>query len=444
MIAVKENKQHIAVCIPTIHRTAEIKDFLANCVEYYIKAGCDIYYFDSNEDDKTEKLIKQYSHDDHVFYIRTAPNLELDAAVLIIFEYIKEREYNYIWLCTDSIQYSKEALNIILQHTSKNYDMISVDFSTNQNSYFEEVTDPLNYFSRTAYISTLFGAVLINSETMLKKADWNYYQAKFSDPKVKAFACIHFYYHRILQLSSFCGAILSLGKNRFMNSRLKKDSIYVRDSIYTWCGQWSSIINDLPSAYDPYKIRAIRQIGSSFFPDADQFLRMRLDDIYSLENYLQYEDKWEDITSVPKEELLEIALRPKADIERQFRYSLESGTQKLKRFCKNHSKVMILGAGSVGNAYGVYFNKCGIQFDAFCVLHRKDSLVELLDHPIYLLDDILENNNGVGFVLGMGRNDAKMALTVVKGIIPDEDIFFDPMFRRDLMFSLGYRRFFSW
>ena len=192
---------NIAVCIPTYERCEVVKDFLNTCAELYISYGLDIYYYDSSVSDKTLYVVSEWiKKSNNIYYIKMPSNMPSNIKVFNIFSgYGLKKQYDFIWVCGDAIQFSYTAINNLMSKIDKTYDIIQMNSRDFDKIGTREYTDYNEYLRDCAWELTLYGSAILNVNTILKDVDWKFYKKIYSKENLINFSHVGFYFTRICE-----------------------------------------------------------------------------------------------------------------------------------------------------------------------------------------------------------------------------------------------------
>lgn len=434
-------KVSLALCIPTYERSSMVEDFLVNYSPYYIKAGIDIYYYDSSVSDRTKDVVCSWPDQDHVHYIRMPSEMHGNTKVYRIFQgYGLEKSYDFIWLSNDGIRCLEPAIEQLMSSLSLEYDMVQLSQldCKHKNVGTRVFTDPNEYMQLCGWHLNLFGAVVLNNHTMLNSVDWAYYEEKFLVEPLINYSHVSFYFYRILELNHFCALHLSVAPRLIRNSHLKKTTCWSRIFFYIVCEAWVQTIDDLPSYYTNKKQIMIDIGDLSLLRNMSQIYRYKELGIYSLGIFLKYWTVWNRVTSLPRWKLLLPAVIPRSMVKTFYSLRQIIGQMRLQKFCAAHKRIIIYGANVMGDLYAQYFDKLGLSYEAFCVSRRKASQQEKFGHQIYEFSELDYLAGDMGFVLAMQEDSVKEVLSMIQKTIESHDIFCNLNFNKDIRFAFGY------
>lgn len=426
------NEEHacLAVCIPTYKRCCVVQDFLERAAELYFRAGIDLYYYDSSPDRDTEQLVRSWMErfPNHIFYIRIPEHVHANMKVYKIFQlYGMRKTYDFIWVCNDAIRFTGPVLTQILSCLDRQYDMIEVNTRDVERLGTRVYEDRNAYFQDCAWELTLFGAAILNADTMLRGVDWVYYEQKYQKTELVNFSHVSFYFTRICKLKQFRALHMSVDPREFSSSIYKKGPGWYRDAAFIFCEAWVSTIEDLPECYTGKAEVMKKPGGYSMLKDEKSFLTLRGEEVFSLKILWKYRDKWTKVCGVPVWKLYLIAALP-ACLARfgQKETGLEKrGKKRLFTFCQSVPVVYLFGTGWGGYGYGELLNRAGIAYQGFCVSNTAENPARLCDHPVCALDGL--DRERVGVVVSMAAEKGKVIQAMLKerGF---QHVYFDPDF----------------
>lgn len=429
----------LALCIPTYERDEIVEDFLIKCSAYYIRAGIDIYYYDSSVSDKTKNVVCGWADQEHIHYVRLPSDLDGNTKAYRIFQgYELKKEYDFIWLSNDGLQCKETAIAQLMSSLSLDYDIVEINHTDHEKIGNRVLTDPNEYLQMCAWHLGLFGAAILNRHTMLNGVDWAFYEEKFLTPTLISWSHVSFYFYRILELERFCALHLSVSGSQISESKLKKD-IGWRDQMFSVvCERWVQTIMGLPDFYTNKESACVKLGDLSLLREIEWFYHFRKKGFYSLKVYHKYHHVWSNVTSIPRAQLLVAACTPKSLIKLHEKIYKTMRLAKLRKFCKSHPRIMIYGTGGTGAIYDQYFKKEGLHYEAFCVSHRKPDKAEYLQHPVYEFDEIKHASKEIGYVFALVAINVEDVLTIIGNSVDKSHIFYEPGLVKIIRRENGY------
>ncbi len=420
----------IAVCIPTYNRSKIVEEFLAKCSEDYINHGIDIYIYDSSTNCETENMVNLWRGKlNDLYYIRIPSYLHANMKVFKIFQQHGLRmPYDFIWVCGDTLRFNKEALNKILPNIIPEYDIIEVNGSDKENIGTRLYDNCNDYFRDCAWHLTLFGAAILNVNTMLSDVNWKEFELRYSSDEFINFSHVSFYFSKLALMKSFKALHLSLKPYLLMTSALKENYGWYNETFHVICCGWVKTIKNLPSCYED-KREAMVKFGKFTVFNTMDLLRLRRDGHYNMAIYKLYRDVWKEVCDIPIINLYMIALMPglMSDYVRKKTIFLKTFKSRLllKRFLKRYSSIIIYGAGKKALRYGTQFSKEKISYTGYCVTELGNNDRILLGHPVYLLADLKGSLSDVGIVLAINPSNAEEVIKILGSLGFKENVFYD-------------------
>lgn len=214
-------------------------------------------------------------------------------------------------------------------------------------------------------------------------------------------------------------------------SKFKIESSWVKNYFYIQCEGFVQTIEGLPDYYTN-KEQVLTDARTLPIKSIDQFYRYKEFGIYSMRVFLKYRAVWSVIAPFPKWKLFLVALVPRPLVKGFHGLRRTVGRTKLQKFCTAHKRIIIYGTGFVGNLYAQYFDRLGLDFEAFCVSRRKTPRQENLHRPVYEFSELKHMAGDIGFVLAMEERNIAEVLPTVQEVVSDHDIFCNVKFNEDI------------
>ena len=428
------NKVSVALCIPTYERSEWIADFLENYAPHYIEAGIDIYYYDGSESTKTEEVVCNYPQKEHIYYIKRTPEWK---SPMIFQKYGLKKDYDFIWLCNDAIQLKRDAIDILMANLSIDYDIVEVN-GTGYGPGTKIFRNCNEYMQQCAWHTTLYGALLLNTHTMLDKVNWNNYKELFTS-KWRPYRHVAFYFSRILELDQFCALHLAMDPQIVRGSKYKKTPGWIHQSLQVQLEGWVSTIEELPDYYSG-KDKVIKQIGNFGLMTGRALCYLRMDRDYSLKEYIRYKNDWKKITEIPSYRLFILALTPRKLVKKLLECKIRKSQElkKLHKFYNSFHKIIIFGIGESAFRYAQYFEQQEIVFEGFCA-QRSHGKKEYLGYPIFNIDDVAQMESA-GMIVALGEAGAEVAVPDISRKMSADSIYFSADLEPVILYELGYGR----
>jgi hypothetical protein len=411
------DNNRLAVFVPTYGRRMIIDELLVVLLPLYVKYGIDLYIYDSNEDDDTMNTVELFQkRNDNLFYLRYPPEMHGNMKVMDIYQKVGwEKDYDYIWVCQDALRFTEACLVAILNNLiTADYDMLVMFMDVNDGLYEREYTDLNEFFLDCMWKTTLFGACILNTRTMLEGVDWEYLTDRYCVADKINFSHACFYFEHIITLKNF--KVRSI-INKFNFSALRKHSGWYDSVFLVWLDYFPSAINALPDTYIN-KREAVRKrclYGRGFFA-VNHLIELRKDGILNRKVFKQYKRQWVMYTNTSIITFFLCTMLPLALLifmTRNIKYTKivifvyhYLGLRHLKRFCKKYKDIYIYGAGMVAKRYIQYLNKMNVSISGVVVTSVKKQEQESIDGVSLMEYDEIQNKETTGIVLGLNPKNA--------------------------------------
>lgn len=427
------SKVSVALCIPTYERSECVADFLENYAPHYIEAGIDIYYYDGSGSTKTEEVVCNYPKKEHVYYIKRP----VDFHPLMIFQgYGLRKEYDFIWLCNDGFQYAKDAIKIIMTNLCADYDIVEI----NQSSLgigtriFYSYSE---YMQKCAPYAGAWGAVLLNSHTMLNNVNWNNYEDLFAMDLLEEFWHLSFYFNRILELDRFCALYLAMDPQIIRSSKYKKSSGWIHNSLKVGFENFVNAIEGLPDCYEGKDI-AIKNGLNFGLSTLTAMYYHRMAGTYSLKEYLKYKHIIAKFSTIPNYKMFALALAPRVCIRRFVEHKIGRSQEirHLQRFYNSFSQIVIFGIGHGAFRLKEYFEQNSTEFKGFCA-QRSHGKKEYMNYPIFSIDDVAHMEQ-VGVIVALPKHSAQAAIADITKKLSANSVYFSVNLDLVISYELGY------
>lgn len=412
----------LAVCVPTYERSDVVEELLFKSLRLYYDNNIDVFIYDSSTDDKTKKVVADYQREfDNLVYVRIDSSVHSNMKVYKIFqEFERNRKYEYIWVCSDSIRWAEDTVKRICELTKDKYDFLIVNYRDVEKIGTKIYTDKNQLFLDCAWHMTLYGATIIRVETVLKDVNWNYLTTKYMIPNRINHSHVALYFEQINKMPAFQAFHLSVGSEKLSASTLKKIPGWHHDTFYVWGTCWPSMIKALPAEY-LFKKQVIKKSGvNSSILSAENILFLRNGGIYNLRIFLTYLGRWHTLTDISIRLLFIIAIMPKDFYKSEKERKLK---KKIKSFCKAYTYIYVYGCGTKANRFAGYLDEMGIEYKSFLVSKKEAEKDQFRDHPVKQYTRDLLDNSRVGLIVALNEANTKEIIQTYPEIQSKKNVF---------------------
>lgn len=246
----------LAVIVPTANRPESIRYYLQQVGEAHEFYGIDLIFYDSSDDDETERVVEEFTEGkcEHIIYERYTGGFDgitIDEKGTTAYSVFSKR-YKYVWMSRDSWVIDIAGIQKeLFRYTCKSPDAI-VLYSPGEDEKhigYREYTDCTELFRDSCCHMSILGATIFSSEFMHRvlqnqpldsKKNYGMYQpiamfAQWASQPMFVISQTINYYYRSIHSSDVS----------FWNKNGR--------ALWQWGENWYSLINGLPSVYDADK-----------------------------------------------------------------------------------------------------------------------------------------------------------------------------------------------
>ena len=418
---------NIALCIPTYQRHECVYEFLHEYSEYYQKYGMDIYYYDSSPDDKTYSIVKTFCENvSGIYYVRIPVEMHSNAKVYKIFQqYGLKKSYDFIWVCNDAIRFSEQALAQMQAQINDSYEIVEMDHEDVEQLVLRIYEKPNLYLRDCAWKLTLYGAAILNVHTILSGIEWSAYEQKFLKREMINFSHVSLYFNRIVEMKQFKALHIPIESKEFKSSMYKKYPGWHNDTFFIFCESWVNTIERLPNCYTEKKEAILKHGIYTFFKDSSAFENLKIQGIFGFRIFCKYIRQWKKICNVSVFRLFRISLTPVRVYERREEKKRKERMLKCLSFIKNHSGLVLYGAGHMAHLTASYLDIKKIRYEYFCVTYADEKKKEYMKHPIKELSSVIGDLHSKGILICMQEDFAKEVIDVLEKNGLGENYYYD-------------------
>ena len=297
----------IAMCIPTKNRPEMISRVMRLAPRLYSKYPIDVYYYDSSDNEETERIIKPYlSQYSNFHYVRMDPDISVERKVEMIFAgYGWIERYDYLWPVKDRVRFRESSLDAVMESAERDLDVIFLggvprcaDRFHSKKSYD---ANPVELYRDWGWTATSLQTVIFRWSSMLGE-DFtveNFERESVYDYNIYWIQYFWLFY-RLAQIPKSRIRVL-LGDEAVSYSYQHGKSEWERRVFKVWKEDWVRVNEGLPEIYDGHKSKVILEGAShmSVFGGVDRIKELRNSGILTEENLEDVLVDWERVSDVP-------------------------------------------------------------------------------------------------------------------------------------------------
>lgn len=399
------------MCIPTYNNPLFLSELLTDRAETYCQHEIDIIFFDSSEDSASEKIVREYAADhDNVAYKRLDDELnevpvsmQSNTKAYYILKHFSEpsdERYEYLWICSDALRFSDEALDRIDSYISAGkYDYIMLNSHEEQYRGDRLYPKPADFIKDNAWWMTWYGTTIVRIDTVLAGVDWDYYFDRYLRESSYNYSHLAFYAERTFMLNSFSAVSIDIWPGGLMISENKIGSGWINDVFHILFDVWPHVINMLSDKLDCTKETTDNMYRYSHSFTFEQLYHLRACGKFTNEVYEAHKEWIQIMVRKGDVEIRKVlALEPDVISERLIRI-----WDNFMKFYDNHDSIVIYGAGYFARIYAALFNQKGLAFRGFIVSNTADNPTELMGKPVTEVDQTDFCAEKTGIVLGISE-----------------------------------------
>jgi len=309
----KREKSLVAICIPTHNHPEVVEDVLRESLDIYKKYNVDVYYYDSSENDDTQRVINSFKMVGYsnLYYVRVPYDWGVDYKVQMIFSQYKfQKDYEYIIPLKDRVYYSDNLWQCVISGMQKKPDIMLVGLSVYNNSFgtFVEYTNPVAFYRDCGWLTTSLDAVIYRYKSILSDFDMEQYNIENKNKPYNIYWVAYVLLFRKLAEGKRVIAIISDNDRIIINSELGKSS-WKNDTFKIWKDYWIAVNEGLPQLYNEIKKSVIKTTSSLPWLLGSRELMIELHEMGVLTpaSINQVLDRWEEVSNIPPDTMVDIA-----------------------------------------------------------------------------------------------------------------------------------------
>lgn len=411
----------LAICIPTYNRAKIIEDICLKIISIPDKDIFDLYIYDSSPNLDTKKKLQDILQNKNFFYFKILDTIDSNTKVYNIYQDKNiQNTYEYLWILPDYLFVKEEFFYNIVEKLNEKWDMLMLDFYDFQKKENQQYFDPNEILVEYAWSLTQYGSMILNCETVLKKADWPYLSTKYLNDRCRNFSHIALYFEMLLKINDFRFYYFSVPYQYIYRSIYRKNtSDYFDDYLKIWGYRWYQCIHTLPQYYTKKEAAIKKASVCTGHLGKNDIIELRLRGILTWKIFYEYRKIWTTISTVSIKTVLLIIFLPKFIVKHFIEYeniinNIKKAVLKIpfKIFCRKYNRIYIYGAGIKGKKLADFMKKQSIKFDGFIVTELKNNNRVLKEHKVLEISEV-PNSSDMGIVLALNDRNKKEVIPLL-------------------------------
>lgn len=413
----------ILICVPTCDRPEMVCEVLKYELDYYVEYGLELMYYDSSAGADTGRIIEQISEDypGVIQYCRSSTELCLDYKLLELLQTVDRNAYDYIWLISDSISITRDALKIILPLLEEGYDLLRLPLAGAGSREDIICTTAVEWFGKCSQgMAHMASTIMSTSLLKCEPTDWQalgqrYIVTNELNEQHGYFFMIAFYLEQILKLDHFRGLMIGNRMKWRRDSPLKGRQSYWNKMLFdVWIRSYCETIRKLPDVY-LNKERVIRQSDNCMVGrfSGSMLARYRVEGLYTRKVYKRYRADMPLVTDTPMWCCAILAGAPKGFLKKFVLKKCsreDEWEESLNRIHENiaDKSVIIYGAGLYGErAAEVIKADWNNRLIGIAVTDKQNNMDEVNGIKVYSIDELIQYKDTAAVIIATLPNAAK-------------------------------------
>lgn len=304
-------EKKLACIYATYNHPDIVEDVLANICDTYKAKGIDIIYYDSSDDDKTQKIVEKYQSKGYsnIYYVdMKSTNHPDEKFIYMLKKYGFSKEYDYVWNSKDRCYFVGNTLDEIVKSVNEGHDVVfalceSDRWKVRMPKVSDVYTDPVEFFSHYGQLTTNWECLMRKTETMIDPVDWDECIPKYNMSNDNNFNQTISLFSRLAEMDKCSIKIVRANISEKIYSMPNASSGWTDIIFYLWMEQWVKAIYSLPAIYDQYKLQIIRdEIRTPYlFGSTDRMIYYKNCGILTREVFEKYRPMWKVVNDFPEE-----------------------------------------------------------------------------------------------------------------------------------------------
>ena len=405
--------KQLAISIPTYNQPEMMQEMMIRCLPVYREFEIDIYVFDSSPGKETETILQQYQAENKNLYYRRLPaDTHSNRKVLDAYrEIIGMEKYEYLWLCPDYIQLTRQGTECVLSACSKGYDICVLNYRDVEHIGEKIYTDINAFFLDCAWHMSSYMATVIRVSSFAD-VEWAAFYERYTTPQRIGHSHVAFYFEQLAKLSRITAVHIPVSSVHMRVSSYRKDSLWKRDIFPIWCEYWPDMIHALPEQYR-FKKEVIKKLGiNTGMFGRKNFIVLRKERIYGWKVYHRYRKEWKNLTDTPPVCLWLLAVMPAglAGLFVRSGWKRRALNKRLRRFGKNQEEIFVYGCGFMGEKTSRLLKELQIEYRGYVVSDCSGEKRSFHGLPVIEYGEFLQRGSKAGVILALNQKNAEQVL----------------------------------
>lgn len=413
--------KQLAICIPTYNQPEMIREMLIRCLKMYEEAGIDVYIYDSSPDNKTESIVSESRvNAQNIYYSRLPADTHSNLKVLGAYrEIIGTKKYAYLWLCPDYIQLTRQGMECVLDHCRTGFDICVLNYRDVEHVGEKKYTDINVFFLDCAWHMTSYMATVIRL-SVFEDVEWRNFYERYTIPGRIVHSHVALYFEQLAKMQEIRAVHVPFTALHIRISPYRKESLWKKDVFPIWCEYWPDMIHALPKRYQ-YKDEVIKKLGvNTGILSWNNFKALRRENIYDLNIFKKYRNKWKKLTNVPCKVLWMLAVMPPRIVSAFRKPSVKHIllNRQLKIFCRKHKDIFVYGCGFMAQKTSSLLKKIQRKPCAYVVSDRSSEKQSFHGFPVLGYEDLpsADSNREIGIIMALNKVNAAAVIKEKQGL----------------------------
>lgn len=301
----------VAVCVATMGHPEVVRDVLEQSIVSYYNMGIDIYYYDSSEDDLTERIVRacQQMGYDNLHYIKVSARCGYPEKLGLICEgYGLIREYDYIWPVKDRSFCPQITLKKVLETLDTQPDLVMLGIENNVAPSDKLYDDPVEFYGQMGWLATSLDAVIYRKDSVLAGYCHEEFSCRNQGDFMTYWSIYYFLFYRLAEMKKARIQLLCNDEIAIYNSQISKSG-WENIVFLVWKDCWIAVNDALPECYHMHKDFIIKATASLpwVLGSVERLRALHEASILMPENCMEVLRDWARISDIPPGVVCEIA-----------------------------------------------------------------------------------------------------------------------------------------